>query len=73
VGTLKQLVFRSYSRHRRRFNAGITLKYLDVSFLALSEDKFNSNREDGRKTGDSRYPYGADTFPPGAEFMSDDP
>jgi|GEM_PF-4374192 len=44
-GTLKQLVFRLYSRHRRKFTAGINLisefsAYLDVSFLALSDDKF---------------------------------
>ena|GEM_PF-3304212 len=45
MGTLKQLVSHSYSRHKRKFTAGIALilEYstcLDVSFLALSEDKF---------------------------------
>jgi hypothetical protein len=44
-GSRQDLVFRSHSRLRREFTAGITLisesdAYLDVSFLALSEDKF---------------------------------
>jgi len=66
MGTLKQLVFRSYSRPGREFTGGIILitesnayleysAYLDVSFFALSEDNFLTVT---KKMGDySRYPY----------------
>jgi len=58
-GYLETTCISSYSRHRREFTAGITLisednAYLDVSFLALSEDNFFTVT---KEMGDySRYP-----------------